>query len=291
MPERRPSPSLEVVFHPPRSPRWEELRRRGTMLERRGADPEWGGAVETFECDGEIWLIDADLGELRIDRRPGHLEVWPLPGIDRREFERRLCHDWLPALYTLWGWEAVHASAVAAEDRGATVAFVGASRVGKSTLAYALGRRAGWRQLTDDATAFRVVEGGVELLPIPSESRLRPPTAERFGRAPYVGEDLPSAEMGELVALYFLRPSERVDEITIGEMAPSRALQALLEQAFAFTLNKRQLRQRMVEDYFTLSTVVPSFRLVYRKDFGQLEALLEAIEAHAELLAASRATG
>lgn len=277
-----PRLSLDIALHPPREPRWGELRRRGELLERRESDPAYGAAVETFEFDGSMWLLDGDLGEFRIGRRPGRIEAWPVLGIERDAFERRLRIDWLPIFYTLWGWQAVHAGAVRAEERDETIAFVGPSGVGKSTFAYALGRRPGWCQLTDDATAFHTVDGRIELLPIPSESRLRPPSAERFGRKPWVGEELRPDGLGSLTALYFLQPSEAPEQPTeIGRVGPSRALQQLLEQAFAFTLKRRELRQGMMEDYFTLCATVPSFRLTYRKSFETLDGILERVESHA----------
>lgn len=292
MSERRFSrPSLEIVLRPPREPRWNELARRGELLERREPDPEAGAAVETYEVDGEMWLIDGDLGEFHLDRRAGRVEAWPLPGIPRDSFERRLRVDWLPIFYTAWGWQVVHAGAVRSDETDRTIAFVGASGAGKSTLSYALGRRPGWTQLTDDATAFRALEDGLELLPIPSESRLRPPSAERFGRSPWVGEELRPDGLGTLVALYFLSPAESAERMSIDRMSASRALQELLEQAFAFTLKRRRLRQRMMEDYFALAAAVPSFRLTYRKDFAVLDQLLAAIEEHVDGIEAVIASG
>lgn len=292
MSERRSSrPSLDIVLRPPRPPRWGELARRGELLERHEPDAERGAPVETYAIDDAMWLIDGDLGEFRIDPRPGRIEAWPVPGVARQAFERRLRVDWLPIFYTVWGWQVVHAGAVRSEDTDRTIAFVGASGAGKSTLSYALGRRPGWTQLTDDATAFRAVGEGVELLPIPSESRLRPPSAERFGRSPWVGEELTPDGLGTLVGLYFLAPAGGSRGVSIDRLSASRALQELLEQAFAFTLKRRRLRQRMMEDYFTLAAAVPSFRLTYRKDFAALDALLEAVEEHADDLADVRASG
>ena len=283
--------SIDITVRPERDPRWQDVRRRGELLERRDPDPEYGEAVETYEFDGEMWLVDGDLGEIRIHRRPGKIEAWPLPGISEDELERRLRVDWLPIFYTLWGFQTVHASAVVHEDRTETLAFVGASGVGKSTLGYALGRRPGWTQLTDDATAFRAVDDAIELIPIPSESRLRPASARRFGRRPHVGEALPPHGLGVLSAIYFIVPSAEASDPVIRRLGASRALQQLLEQAFAFTLKKRSLRQQMVEDYFTLCATVPTYSLVYRREFAYLDPLLDAIEAHAEEQESARATG
>ena len=58
------------------------------------------------------------------------------------------------------------------------------------------------------------------------------------------------------------------------------ALPLLLQQAYALSFKIPKYNQQLMKDYLALATVVPVFRLRYRKRFDVAEELFSAIAGH-----------
>jgi len=194
--------------------------------------------------------------------------------------------SWLPAIYPLWGRQVLHASAVACMSTGDAVAFTGPTHAGKSTTAYGIGRRQGWRPICDDTLAFSLgrtaAAGGVHLHPIPNDSRLRPESAEYYGVSDRPQETIewPDREL-QLKAVYVIEGDETFERpAEFSRLRGAEALPLLLQQAYALSFKLPKYNQQLMKAYLTLATVVPVFRLRYRRSFDVAEELFSAIAGH-----------
>ena len=100
---------------------------------------------------------------------------------------------------------------------GDAVAFTGPTHAGKSTTAYGVGRREGWRPICDDTLAFSVNRtagsGGVRLHSIPNDSRLRPASAEYYGVSDRPQETLEWPDLDlHLKAVYVIEGDEHFEQ-------------------------------------------------------------------------------
>jgi len=214
------------------------------------------------------------------------LTAFPSAQVDPDWFNHLVTRSWLPAIYQIWGRQVLHASAVARSADGSAVAFAGPSHAGKSTMAYGLGRRSGWSLVSDDTLAFSAASttGAVEiqLHRLPNDARLRPASAEYFGRTAQPVESYDwLTRPPRMTAVYFLDgdpalPSPaRITTLKAGE---SYAL--LLEQAHAVTLKLARHNQQLMRDYLQLAATIPVFRLTYRRSFEAFEEVVDALEDH-----------
>lgn len=203
-----------------------------------------------------------------------------MDGIDLRQFERVVKHDWLPFVYPFWQTQVLHASAAVHLDTGLVAAFSGPSGSGKSTLAYGLGSRQGWQQLADDSLAFRVDKQDIQLVPIPNEIRLRPKSADHFRTTPYSREQLQwSQNQLKWCSTCFLKPAANGREGSIRCVKETEAYPGLLKQAFTMTTKARELNQSIMRDYLTLSHVTRSFQLDYPMRFDAFAETIDLIES------------
>jgi hypothetical protein len=135
----------------------------------------------------------------------------------------------------------------------------------------------------------------VRLHPIPNEARLRPATADYYGRTDSSSEVLawPQGDV-TLKAIYVLDGDEASPETALfTRLRAADALPLLLQQAFALSFNMAAYNQRLMKDYLALASRVPVFGLRYRRSFDVAEELFAALDAHlqAELGVACPAAG
>jgi hypothetical protein len=243
-------------------------------------------ANDCFRIGEEYWVWQPGIGGIRFFEDRPKLVAFPSAHVDSAWFEYLVTRSWLPAVYQIWGRQVLHASAVARSADGSAIAFAGPSCAGKSTMAYGLGRRPGWRLVSDDTLAFSsgAAAGAVEISVhrLRNDVRLRPASAEYFGRAaqPAASFDW-LARPPRLTAVYFLDADPdlpcpaRITALRAGE---SYAL--LLEQAHAVTLKLAKHNRQLMRDYLELAATIPVFRLTYRRSFEAFEEVVDALEDH-----------
>ena len=197
------------------------------------------------------------------DERSDHVVAAPHPGIAADAVAELYWHSALPLVVQARGGEVLHASGVLM-PRG-VVALCGASRSGKSTIAYGLHRR-GYRLWADDAVALEVTESAITALPLPFDVRLRPATAALFGlgerAARLAGPDDSSERWDDSgAARGRLCPGSRArgaDGLRIlAPLKASLAYPALLANAYCFSLEDPARKRLMLDRYLSLVARVP----------------------------------
>lgn len=209
------------------------------------------------------------------DRQLRHVVAHLAPGADEGVLSVLGAGAFLAVHLMLRGDLVLHASAVRVRDTA--VAFVGASGMGKSTLATLLCAE-GNQLITDDVA--RVAVQGHNAQPIPPrpvvfpggiESRLRPGASALAKDAPatsvrrtadgrialgleaYVGPALP------LAACVVPFPDHRSDEIVVSALSKSQALVRLLQFPRIIGWGERDWQVRNFEALADLADLVPVF--------------------------------
>jgi hypothetical protein len=257
------------------------LTQEGVRLCQWTPAPFESAPTDCFQVDQTYWLWQAGVGGIRFLAGLPEFSAFPSRDVDPAWFHQIVTRSWLPAIYQVWGRQVVHASAAVREVTGDVVAFVGPSGAGKSTVAYGLGRRVGWRMVSDDTVAFSRTDGHVALHPFRQVVRLRPATAAHYDKTGELLEPLawPSGTVS-LARLYVLAVDPGLPTTTrIAPLSAAESYRFVLEQAFALSLNIPEYNRELMLDYVALAAV-PSFRLVYRRSFDLIEGVLDDLEAH-----------
>jgi len=240
-----------------------------------------GGVFAYARASGErFWMDLPGVATFCFDERSDHVVAAPHPGIGADAVAELYWHSALPLVVQARGGEVLHASGVLM-PRG-VVALCGASKSGKSTIAYGLHRR-GYRLWADDAVAVGVTEPAIMAVPLPFDVRLRPATAALFGlgegAARLAGPGDSSEPAGRAPA-----PLEAVCVLGRGEpgsLAPLRASEAypaLLANAHCFSLEDPARKRLMLDRYLSLVARVPVMALAVPDGLEGLPAMLDALE-------------
>ena len=227
------------------------------------------------------WLDWYDVGLLAFNDRSPVVRVWPVRGITldsvRAEFDRMLRPIVLQAL----GWQALHASA-ALTSEGALL-FCGRSGAGKSTTAYALGQM-GWTQVADDQVVWQLHDGRPKVQPLPFKPRLRPLSHARLGDKASPRSPWPTSQgLIPMAAIYLLEQRTDGAPVSISRVAPAQAFSALLPHAHCFDLSDVDATRVFTDDYLTLASEVPVFKVRYAPDLDRLPELLHTIVSAADI--------
>lgn len=248
-----------------------------------------GRTINTWRDEGQHAFAEAASQDdgYRIDWRgvgtltfaPGslHVRLWPAPGVDASAARSAALRIVQPIVLQAVGRQTLHASA-ARLPGGAAVAFCGVSSSGKSTLAFALGTRAGAAQLADDAVVLDIGTHHVDVTPLPFLSRLRPGARGFFGDTAAPAPE-PASPHGRtpLGAIFTLVQSKAAGPVELTRTPATAAFTSLLTHAHCFDDSDRAGVKTMVEAYLTVAGLVPVYRLTYPADFSQLSALAELV--------------
>jgi hypothetical protein len=245
-------------------------------------------ATDCYRLQDEFWVWQPYVGAVTFSLDRAGLAAFLWPGADSAWFRQVVTRSWLPAIYPLWGRQVVHASAVVCEATQESVAFVGTTHAGKSTLAYGMRQRSGWNAISDDMLAFSVHTGSpsepqsILLHPMPQEARLRPASAAYYGRTDQATETLAwPGGAPRLRVIYILDGDEHLETAaSFRPLRPAEVLPLLLEQAYALSLNLPTYNQELMKQYAVLATTVSAFRLHYRRSFNVAEQLFTSIRGH-----------
>jgi hypothetical protein len=235
----------------------------------------------TRAVDGSGWLCLPGLAFFRFPNEGGYIEALPEEGASARTITDAYYRVALPMALQATGFEVLHASAVS-DARGVHV-FCGASRSGKSTLAYALGCR-GFEVWADDAVAFKVDGGGIAAVPLPFALRLRSEVADFFDvttgavrKTNGKFETLRHQAVGprEIASVSLL---ERGESSTITRLSARESLPAVLYHSFYFSLDDSSILRRMGNQFLELIAEVPLFRVSLRPGLDAVAELLDELE-------------
>ena len=189
----------------------------------------------------------------------------------------------LPMALQVRGIEILHASAVRFPK--GIVGLCGVSQTGKSTIAFALGRR-GHPVWCDDALALDISDGKPTAISVPFELKLRPPAVELFG-SDVVAESTPrdtirkaGAENAPLAALFLLRrASDRSLPVVVRRLSFADAFLGLLGNGCWFTFQEEPEKRRVIDHYMDLAAQVPTFSVNFKPGAEFLPEILDAIES------------
>lgn len=258
---------------------YEWLVEHGELLVTWPPNPFEDTATECFRVGQDYCIWQPGVGGIRFPENRPQFTAFPFPGIDPDSFKYLIARSWLPAVYQVWGRQVLHASAVASTQSGDVIAFAGATQAGKSTMAYGLAQRAGWQLVCDDTLSFSSDESGINLHPLPNESRLRPLSAAHYGRTEIAEPVVWPARPLHLRAAFFLvGDSNNTLPVTITRLKAAESYPLLLGQAFALTLKLPKHNQQLMRDYLDLTASVPVFRLAYRKSFDVMDEIFDVLE-------------
>jgi len=241
-----------------------------------------GAVVAYARASGErYWMELPGLATFCFDERSDHVVATPHPGIAADAIAELYWHSALPLVVQARGGEVLHASGVLM-SRG-VVALCGASKSGKSTIAYGLHRR-GYRLWADDAVALEVTEPAITAWPLPFDVRLRPAAAALFGlgegAARLAARD-PREPVGRapapLAAVCVLR-REAPGAAILAPLKGSEAYPALLANAHCFSLEEAARKRLMLDRYLSLVARVPVVALAVPDGLEGLPAILDALE-------------
>lgn len=253
----RLGPERPVPHEPPPGCRLAELERAGTLVYSFRRDR--GRTVLRYPglCDFE--------GDRRLRRVTAHLH----PGRDGGLIGV-LAGGAVLAVHLMLGHRLVlHASAVQAED-GRAVAFVGASGMGKSTLAAAL-CTTGAALVTDDVMRVDASGAGVRVYPGATESRLRPSARALADACP--PESVRHTADGRLAVRYRVRaggslplaacviprPSRQATELAVRRLRPTTALLWMIQFPRVLGWCERESMGREFQSLGALAEGVPVF--------------------------------
>jgi hypothetical protein len=260
------------------------LTNGGELLTTWPPAPFESTPTDCYRLGDEYWIVQAGVGAVTFTSRQARLTAFPSSDGVSQWFREVLTRSWLPAIYPFWGRQVLHASAATLTETGAVVAFSGPTQSGKSTTAYALGRRAGWQQIADDSLAFswRGSKDGIGIHPLQNEARLRSASAQYFGASDEASQ--PVAWPGRrltLGALYLLEGSDTHETAaSFTRLKASESLPLLLQQAFALSFAVPEYNRQLMTAYAHLAAGVPAYRLTYRRSFEVADSVYDAIEEH-----------
>jgi hypothetical protein len=256
------------------------------------------GAVAAYghTVGGDHWLHLPGLVSFRF--APGREEITavPVPSATRELVTDAYRRVALPMALQAAGLEVLHSSAVLMSP--GVVALCAVSTVGKSTVAYALGRR-GHPLWADDAVAFEIRKHGAAALPLPFEIQLRRESRAFFGRertagaAPdgnpngCPGSPLRPTALAAVCLLSRLPSRARPRPVELRRLTPSDAFSAALAHAYCFDLDDVERRRRMLEMYLELAERVPIFELRFENGLDHLPAMVQSVEEAVDGLVAA----
>jgi hypothetical protein len=222
------------------------------------------------------------VGTFRFGRSEGVITLAPVPSVADELVDDAYHRIALPLALQFTGREVLHASAV--HTPAGVVALCGRAGAGKSTLAFALGRR-GHRAYADDAVAFEVTDTRAVVRPLPFRMRLRPASAAWFDAPAHLkgGERATTWRRGEpapLRALFVLEQaaSGPPGTLDVERLSPADAFSAVLPHGYYVVLDDPEVTGRMVTAYLRLADRLPVFSLRYSPTLEAVESIVTEIE-------------
>ncbi len=241
---------------------------------------QWTGPAGTVRAlyTGEVWnwIVFEGVATFRF-RRGGHtVEALLAKGMDRRAATDFYHQHILPLVLQDGGLEVLHASAVLHDGR--VLGFCGEKGSGKSTIAYALGRR-GYRQYGDDALVIDAGAGRIEAVALPFSPRMRRASAQFFGQD--TDEDWHARRHSgrhPIGALFVLdEPRHTHSEPEIDRLSDLAALRGVITHARQFDATAPSSHRRHLQNFLDIALALPVFSVRYSRGFDRLDRLMTAL--------------
>jgi hypothetical protein len=235
------------------------------------------GAVRAlYKGQAWNWIVFEGVATFRF--RPGAYAAEALlaQGVNRKAATEFYQHHVLPLVLQDGGLEVLHASAVLHEGR--VLGFCGEKGSGKSTIAYALGRR-GCRQYADDALVIDASAGRIESVALPFSPRMRRPSAQFFVQdTDEEWESRRHSGRHSIGALFIIGdPLDTPAEPEIHRLSDLPALQGVLSHARQFDATAAISQRRHLQNFLEIALALPVFSLRYSRGFDRLDTLLSAL--------------
>lgn len=234
-----------------------------------------------------------------IDATGREVHAWPVPGAAEATVLHLHHNQVLPLALSRQRRLVLHASAVelpatAGADAGA-VAFLGASGLGKSTLAASFAM-SGCRFLTDDGLQLDERDGRIEVIPahpsirlwddsrealLPEDARLAPAVDYTpKARILAAGSVAHCPERRPLLRAYVLGPGAAA-RVTLEPITPRDALVELVKHSFLLDVEERDMLAWHFEALSSLAARSLCFRLDYPRRYDTLAAVRATVATHA----------
>jgi hypothetical protein len=142
----------------------------------------------------------------------------------------------------------------------------------------------GWTQLADDQVVWQLHDGRPKVQALPFKPRLRPVSHARFGDKTSPRSPWPTSQgLIPMAAIYLLEQRTDGAPVSISRVAPAQAFSALLPHAHCFDLSDVDATRVFTDDYLTLASEVPVFKVRYTPDLDRLPELLHTIVSAADI--------
>ena len=215
-------------------------------------------------------------------------------GIDPTLHEHRLILTWLNGIVLAYllqyhGFLILHGSAIVVNQKA--IVFCGNSGIGKSTLAATLNQK-GYPFLTDDLSVIRINEHSIELIPMPTGTKLWRDALAYLGKST-IGLravinrpekfEMPIEntwnEPIEIARLYELTISEEINAIKERQMTGMEQVKTLLRNTYRYELLKPlgKLGEHL-QQVKQMANCVPCYQLTRPSHFFCIEDLIALIE-------------
>lgn len=221
-----------------------------------------------------------------------HAVCWPEYNVSDETIRHLYLNQVLPLMLNRQGKLVFHGSAV--EVQGGTVAFIGQSGRGKSTLAASFAV-SGSRFLSDDGLVLDEAPDGYQVLPSHASIRLWGDSQSALLHGPV--ETAPHLEFTSkmrflaspslrhcdkplpLLRVYFLVDKSGA-AISIQQMRVTESLVHWMKNSFLLDICDKEMLREHFDRVSTLAATVPAFYLDFPRSFESLPLLREQILAH-----------
>jgi len=212
----------------------------------------------------------------------------PVPEAESGIGRTLYCNAIQPLIANHLGGISLHASAVCIDGRA--VAFLGPSRMGKTTLAAAFARQ-GYPFLTEDVLNLEASETGYIVQPARPVLRLfGDSAAELLGTSPTVeppqtarktdieaNDLLPHADKPVALGALLLLGAGQCNQVTVQALEPASALARLMQHAFILDVEDKPRLRGHFDRIAELADAVRCYELDYPRRYDHLPTVIEAI--------------
>lgn len=237
-----------------------------------------------------------ELADFEVSEQGDCVTSWAAPNVPDESVEQLYMNQVLPLALSRRGRLVFHASAV--EIGGVAVAFMGASGMGKSTLAASFATH-GCRFLTDDGLVLDESEGAVFVAPSHPSIRLWDDSreavigaVEQAAPSPHfttkgrflAGDDMAFCAERRLLGSIYLLGDASQDALSIERVPEGKALIELVKHSFLIDIGERAFLAEHFDRLSALLNNVRCFRMGFPRRFAELVRVREAIHAHSRLV-------